>query len=352
MAQAVIVNPTSEPLKFFEADGKTYTTMNIPSFLIPSFRTNHAIQQGTQHNLLIRLTGGIGDNICAEPAIRYAIEKFKRSQISIAYNHPELFQHLKLKDVWDTSIIEPDTSKYFTFDSFFQDGHLSNEFVAPPFVHCVDYCSIALWRSQLPRADRCVKLIPTFDQFKVANENIGPMDVVIHPGKTWPSRTLPKDWWDVVLHQLISNGARPVLIGNVIHDGGQIRGTIDVNTEGCLDLRDKLSLMESVAVTQLARVVLTNDSAPLHFAASGRAWIGFLSTVRHPEIITHYRNGGEFGWRMQSFERGGHWQTMNICPNENTNIRMDMVRQSEMRAWLCEPREFANWALEKLKLDP
>lgn len=351
MAQATIVNTTNQPLKFFEENGEP-TTMALPSDMVPSFKRMVATQNNTHHNIIVKLTGGIGDNICAEPALRFALKNFKRSKISIAYNHPEIFQHLKLQDVWDTKVMTPDYNRYYGFISFFENGHLANEFIAPPFTHCVDYSTLALWRCQIPHADRCVVLIPTVDQWKIANENIKSNDVVIHPGQTWPSRTLPKDWWDVVLHHLVQNGARPVLIGDVINDGGQIRGTVEVNTEGCLDLRNKLSIMESVAVAQLARVVLTNDSAPLHFAASGRAWVGFLSTVRHPEIITHYRNGGEFGWRMQNFAKGGHWQNFNLDPSSGDNLRMDMVRQSELRSWLPEPREFADWALEKVKLDP
>jgi hypothetical protein len=82
-------------------------------------------------------------------------------------------------------------------------------------------------------------------------------------------------------------------------------------------------------------------------AASGEAWIAFLSTVRHPEIITHWKNGGEFGWRMNDFAKGGHYKDFNLSPTNSQETRFDIVRKSQMLSWLPEPADIAYWVMDK-----
>ena len=124
--------------------------------------------------------------------------------------------------------------------------------------------------------------------------------VVVHAGKHWPSKTFPKDWWDAVLAELKSRGFIPILIGA---DADDNRSTVDVDPTGCLDLRNKTSLTESIWLTQQTKVLLTNDSSPLHMAVTGDAWIGFVATCKHPDYIKHWRNG-QWSWRMENL---GSW---------------------------------------------
>ena len=313
--------------------------VNVEGMLIPEFRLLYARDKKVDKKILIKLSGGMGDNICAEPAIRYAINHFKGNTFSITGEHLELFQHLDAKFYDFDKNPLPDDEGYLTFDTFDQDGSFNYNWLVPPFIHCVDYASLKMFRCQLPMADRCAQLHP--------KEKAESYDVVIHPGKTWPSRTAPKEFWDQIIFMLRKKGVGVTLIGQDIPHDQQPRGTVAVDASDCLDLRNKLDVMQTVGVLQAAKVVLTNDSSPLHMAASGQAWIGFLSTARHPEIITHYRNGGEFGWRMKNFASGGVWESFDMCPNAS-NLRMDLCRRSDMAKWLPEPKTMASWALEKL----
>lgn len=328
---------------------------------VPGWRMLYAIQQGTKDNILVRLGGGLGDNVCAVPAIQWALRNFATAKISLFGDRDSLslFRHLPIHEYWYEGAPEqPDLSKYYVFDSFSQDGQLHNEFLAPPYTHCVDYSTLKLWRVQIPHLERVVQLVPD-DMAKLKVHEIiadmGPI-VVIHPGRTWPSRTMPKWWWDENISALNLAGHRPILIGSEINHQTQTRGTVDVNNMGCTDLRGRLSVMESVALLQAARVVLTNDSAPLHMAASGNAWIGFLSTVRHPEIVTHYRRNiyteeevTQFGWRMRNFAKGGLYQTFDLQPGAQATTRFDMVRTTQMKSWLPEPKEIVSWTIDKLQ---
>lgn len=327
-------------------------TIVMPCVAIPSCRTHHAIEHGIDKNFLIRAFGGIGDQVCAEPSVRYAINHFPDCEVSVESLNPDLFQHLKLKGNFNEKDLTPEQKdQYFCFQSMFGSDHLAWEFLCHMIVQCVDYPALNMWRCQLPTQERNVVLIPHEQQREVARAINPKTDVVIHPGRNWQSKTLPVEFWDKVIQYLVSHDSRPILIGgrSVFDDKG---GTVDVDTTGCIDLRNLLAVMQTTAVCQTAKVVLTNDSAPLHLAASGEAWIGFISTVKHPDYITHWRKAPWdeviYGWRMKNHSKGGMWETMNLNPNHTSPIFFDKCDEELIRKWLPDPIEYAQWALEKL----
>lgn len=318
----------------------------IPTFMLSNMRADYAVRNGFSKRLMLRTWGGLGDQICAEPTLRYAVETFTDCEISLASDHHELFAHLKFKEVFDTKRVHPVLDRHLLFDTIVPPQHLFWQFVNHMNTHCVDFASICAFRCQLPTARREVKLSPTETDIVTVSEmfekNQAIMPVAIHPGRHWQSKTFPKDWWDAVISTLLSARITPVLIGNDTDDN---RGTVDVDVpEGVLDLRGKLSIMESVALVQNVRVLLTNDSAPLHMAASGNAWIGYVPTVKHPDHITHWRNG-KWGWRMRAFGNGGVWDEWSLLPNVNATQSVENVGDEKLRSWLPSPKEFALWAL-------
>ncbi len=135
----------------------------------------------------------------------------------------------------------------------------------------------------------------------------------------------------------------PILIGANTDDN---RGTVDLDPTGCLDLRNQTSLNDLMWILKNAYCLLTNDSSPLHIAAAGRAWIGFIATCKHHDYITHYRQG-VFGWRMKNFGRGGIWDYQNYCPNVAQTIEVDKVDPAILDSWLPDPEEFGLWASKK-----
>lgn len=62
---------------------------------IPGIKTSQAVERGVEKNLIFKTWGGLGDQICAEPTLRFALKTFKGCDISLASEHPELFAHLK-----------------------------------------------------------------------------------------------------------------------------------------------------------------------------------------------------------------------------------------------------------------
>ncbi len=320
--------------------------INWPAPQFPQFRSSYAIQQGIEKNLILVTWGGLGDQICAEPTLRWAIKAFKNCDVSLASEAPELFRHLEFKDVFDLKREQPLWDKYFPFQMIRPPTDLTWQFLNHMLVNCVDYPSLCAFSCQIPVADREVTLRPS--DFAKSSAQINGFNyarsVAVHPGRHWQSKTFPKKWWDAVLSHLIDSNVKPILIGDETDDN---RGTVEVDSRKCLDLRGKLLIMESVALLQCCKVLLTNDSAPLHMAASGDAWIGFIATAKHPDMITHWRNG-EWGWRMKNHGKGGIWDVIDYCPNQENEVSAENVGD-HLLDWLPDPVEYAQWAIDKLE---
>lgn len=283
----------------------------------------------------------LGDQICAEPTLRYALKMFKDCEISLASELPELFKHLPFKRVFDLREATPNYNNYLCFETITppNDTNLVWQFFSHMLTNCVDFPSLCALRLQLPITDKEINLVGERPNTEL--DLVG--RVVIHAGKHWQSKTFPATFWQDVIDRLVCYGVEPILIGADIDDN---RGTVNVNPQQCLDLRNKLTISESIYVCKAAAVVLTNDSAPLHMAASGDAWIGYIATAKHPDMITHWRHG-EWQWREKNFGKGGVWEIIDFCPNKKQNVEAEFVPPELLESWLPDPFEMADWALEK-----
>ncbi len=320
----------------------------IPPLTLQSVRTQKAVDAGVEKNLLFKTWGGLGDQICAEPTIRFALKTFEGCTITVASEHPELFEHLPLHALIDLKRKTPSWDQYLCFDTIVSPEHVLWEFVSHMTTHCVDFPSICAFRSQLPIADRELGILLPGELLERVREKLNSVSmapwVAVHPGRHWQSKTFPIDWWNQVISNLTHVGVVPVIIGANTDDN---RGTVSVDTTGCLDLRNELSVLESIGLLQLAPVLLTNDSAPLHMAATGNAWIGFVATCKHPDYITHWRRGS-FGWRMVNLGLGGIWDVLDFCPNVENKVEVENVGDELLRSWLPDPASVATWAYERL----
>jgi len=314
----------------------------LPVTHLPIFRTQIAIDAGVERKLLFKTWGGIGDQICAEPTLRYALKMFKDCEISIASEIPELFSHLKFKRVYDLREEVPMYSRFFCFETITppDESNLVWQFFSHMLTNCVDFPSLCALRLQLPVSDREIQMFPPEPRKEL---NLKKGGVLIHAGKHWQSKTFPKSFWDRVIAGLQIRGITPILIGA---DADDNRGTVDVNADGCLDLRNKLTISESIWLCKNAKVLLTNDSAPLHMAACGDAWIGYIATCKQPDMITHWRHG-EWQWREKNFGLGGVWDLIDFCPNKKQSVEAEFVDPKILESWLPNPVDMAQWAMEK-----
>lgn len=324
----------------------------LPLNEVPSFRVWDACEKKVAHNLLFSTWGGIGDQICAEPTIRYAIKNFKQEKISLLSKYSELYSHLKFDHIYSSEQEVP-WSNYLHLRTAVPSEDFTAEFFSHMLTNCIDFPAICALRMQLPTPqDKQILLTGKEPSGSAADElnRLSKPPILVHPGKHWATKTFPKEWWDEVLYWLRTE-TTPVIIGGTISD----RTTVDVDTDNCIDMRGKLSVQETVWLCQHAAVLLTNDSSPLHMAASDDAkdvssmpWIGFIATAKRPEYIMHWR-AGHFGYREQNFSSGGLWDIQNYCPNQTGTIMADKIDEKTLLSWLPRPRDYAQWALGKVR---
>lgn len=323
----------------------------IPAMWIPSYRHQIAEQNNADKNILMICCGGLGDQVCAESTIRYACDNFPQYgySVSLLAMNPTLFSHLKFKDVYDLSKNErPNFTNYWPFSTIAGDQDFGWQFMCHLFCHCVDYASLISFRMQLPMKYKELRFRPSEKDFSKINKIIeketkGRPYVIRHSGLTWQSKAAPIPWENELTEQLDKKGILSVFIGQHMILGNEIRTTQDVNMEGQVDLRNKLSLIETIALIKQSKVIFTNDSAPLHMAADSDAWIGFFTMAKYPEYITHYRRG-EFGWRMKNFAKSSIWEKHCIL-----EIGLDVKDIGDLlEEWMPSTEEVAKWIEEKL----
>lgn len=324
----------------------------LPAHQVPSWRVGYAHQLGAANNILLTTWGGIGDQICAEPTLRFALEHFKDCDITLASHIPEVFGHLKFKDVFDLRKERPIADDYLIFqtNSEASQWNLTYQFMCHNVIQCVDFASLCALRCHLPTAAKEIKLTPPrpLDGRPIMQKfayHHGPL-VAVHAGRHWQSKTFPKWWWDRVIDSLIEHGLTPVLIGKDGTGDESGQGVVATKSEGCIDLRNQTTLLETIWLLQNVPVVICNDSSPLHIAVSGKAFIGFVASAKHQDFISHWRQG-QWKWRMEHFNKGGMWDLMSFCPNAKDELVLDKVDEATLLSWLPVPEVFGPWAREK-----
>jgi hypothetical protein len=249
-------------------------------------------------SLIVSVDGGLGDHISAEPSIRYLKEKvFPFANIFIACNYPRIFAHLKiptyLHNAKELPIEGPSCFKLFSFPT---EGPITQA-VCFLTCHAVDYHSMSILKRTLPLLDKTYNLSVEEKDRESLKQKLGTENpknfVLLHAGKSWPSKTFPKEWWQEVANNLSKEGARICLIGKRASDlSGDTTGVVEIDApKNSIDLRDKLSLGELFALIETAPVLLSNDTSLIQIAGAFENWIVMIASCKHPDLVLPYRHG-------------------------------------------------------------
>ena len=244
-----------------------------------------------KRNILISVTAGMGDQLCAEPAIRYTQKLYPDANIFVVTHFKRLFEHLDLPiydyDEWK-GIKDAILTMYTCPDEQQADHKFSHV-----LFHPTDFSTMSMIRRTIPNEEKQIKLkLDAADVAYVYNllkekDPTKPV-VLVHAGKWWPSKTLPIDLWQEIVYKL-SEKLTVVLIGKTIDEK---QGYQPINCpQGGYDFRDLTTLGELFALISLSKCLVTNDSSPLHIAGAFDNWIVTVPTCKHPEHILPYRNG-------------------------------------------------------------
>ena len=223
---------------------------------------------------------GIGDILSSIPSIKY-LYKIYGYNIPVFTHNVDIFKNFPYIDVYHFD----DYSKYEN------DFDIVSTFQVRDNVHTrVDI-------RQLHARSLNIELLPeemeleyyTGDYESVSLPN---NYVVIHPVKTWPSRTWSENNWQLLVDKLIDFGINVVMIGK---DSSEI-GTYNISKptfdiKGGLSLVNKLSIDQTWDVINRSNMVITMDSGILHLAGCTDTYILQLGSSINPKFRMPYRNG-------------------------------------------------------------
>ena len=250
----------------------------------------------SNQQIVIQISAGMGDQLCAEPVIRYIRENyFTKSDITVVSHHPRLFEHIKGIELMDYKQYQGKQGAtlllYPTPDDDYNFHHMSHV-----MFHPTDFASMSTIRQALPLKNKPIKLKVYPDDIDeiidILGNDVNLKDlIVVHAGLWWNSKTFPVSWWQEVIDGLAKSGHKVALVGKTLSkEIGKEQGYIPiVCPEGCYDLRDLTSLGGMIALISQAKAVLTNDSSPVHIAGAFDNWLFVIPTAKHPDHILPFR---------------------------------------------------------------
>ncbi len=238
--------------------------------------------------IFVEVAGGLGDQVCAEPAIRYLSERVNPgAEIFVLSTWPELFAHLpRVKAASKTPDIHRDA--IFEIKTHPDKETALRRYVSHFFTHGVDYASLAILKRTLPAEHKQIHLAVS----PAAREDVSlfEADIILHAGRGWPINTYPLEWWNRVIF-LLSRYYKIALIGKDVSDE---HGVLPVECPGNgLDLRNRLSLGQLLAMIEKTWTLVTNDSSPVHLAGAFENNIVLIPTSKHPDHLLPWRKGSQ-----------------------------------------------------------
>jgi len=246
-----------------------------------------------KRNVVISVSAGMGDQLCTEPVIRYTKKHvFPDSEMKVVTHHPRLFQHIKDVEVLDYNTYKGNDDATLVLYSC-PDDKDSEHHLSHVMFHPTDFSSISMIKQTIPPQDKDIKLEVFPEDFSEIIEIAGITDlrefVVVHPGKWWPSKTFPVEWWQKVIDNLVAAGHKVGIVGKRMDDK---QGYVNVECpKGAVDFRDLTTLGGLIALISQAKVTLTNDSCPVHIAGAFDNWLVVIPTAKWPWHIIPYRHG-------------------------------------------------------------
>lgn len=244
-----------------------------------------------KRNIAVIVSGGMGDQVDAEPTLRYLEKVYKdEANIVVTTHWPRLFKHSKYPvinhDEFDHRLYNP----FYKMATFPDPTTITYSVVSNLLCHTIDYCSIAALQRTLPVESKIIKLITTEEDDRELDDILGGFDlnkaVLIHAGRHWNSKSFPEEWWQWIVDN-ISEKIPVCLIGTDDHEN---RGAYQLKLRGnSINLIDRTSVGMLISVISRAPVLISNDSVPVHMAGAFDNWIVMMPTCKHPDHVLPFR---------------------------------------------------------------
>lgn len=238
--------------------------------------------------------GGLGDMVAAEPTIRHIREKvYPNSDIYLMSLHSCLYEHIEGLQI-SKDYPKKDFDAVFEINTHPTPGDKFGEYVPFNFTHCADWASMAALGRQLTDKDKQYKLSYNENDLNEVlsickePENL----VLIHAGVGWATKTFPIEWWQSIIDGISGMGFKVGIIGKNENEGHSCLPV--VCPKDGVDYRDKLSVKGLIALISKAKILVSNDSAPIHIAGAFDNHIILIPTCKHPDHILPMRKGSKY----------------------------------------------------------
>lgn len=296
-----------------------------------------------QRHILIDVQGGLGDQICAEPSIRYMKKYiYPNDDIIIKTHFPRLFEHLGLPVFQHNEFKRKSDTPYYHVITLPNPESLQWMIVSNLLCHTVDFVSMALLRRILPDKDKQIILSTKQEDFDELKKLLGDINledlVLVHAGKHWESKTFPKQWWQDVIDGLYREGKKVCLIGK----DDDTRGVWDLDLKpGMIDTRNLLSLGGLIALISKSQYLISNDSAPIHIAGAFDNNIILIPSCKHPDHILPYR----INKKQKAIYKKLTLDDCKQAPTELYNISAEFIKR-DWKEYLPLPSEIIKEVLK------
>lgn len=311
----------------------------IPNDLFRWVNNEHLKQK---RKVIIGVGARLGDNICAEPIIRHMIEHSQNTRFVIATLHPDIFAHL---DAEITTSFEMGQEPCVFFNTTLDEKDPRKMFLTADYMHAVDYTSLLCLKKQLPDKDKRIKLKVDINGLKEVIEIYYQPKalILIHPGKSWPSKTFPIEYWNKIINGIVAKGIHVGIIGSYVDEK---TGILDVNIDNSLihDFRNLLSLKGLIAIISEAPVLVSNDSSPIHIAGAFDNYITVIPTCKHPDFILPYRYENKYYKVSALYNK----LMCDEIPFDQSNLyNFEMVKVDDINKYLPKPELVVQTAISQ-----
>jgi hypothetical protein len=292
-----------------------------------------------KRNVVISVSAGMGDQLCTEPVIRYTKKHiFPDSDMKVVTHHPRLFQHIKEVEVLDYNTYKGNDDATLVLHSC-PDDKDSEHHLSHVMFHPTDFSSISMIKQTIPPDEKDIKLEVDPEDFSEIIEIAGITDlrefVLVHPGKWWPSKTFPVEWWQKIIDDLVEEGYKVGIIGKRMDDK---QGYVDVTCpSGAVDFRDLTTLGGLIAIISQAKITITNDSCPVHISGAFDNWLVVIPSAKWPWHIIPYRHGRQ-DYKVKALYKKLTIDDLDINFTSFSPDTIDIVR-GDMLDYIPDPEE-------------
>lgn len=278
-------------------------------------------------NIVFSVCGGLGDQVCAEPVIRYCKDNlYPNDNLFILTHFPTLFKHLELPTYKFNHKFDLSKGPYSVRHLYPDTNRPIWKILTNAMINTTDFGSISACGRILPDKDKTIHLEPYLNSiFEIIN--ILPLDevkklILIHPGKGYEAKSFSIEWWNELLSELLKRNLKIGLIGKRINDK---QGYLDIACpDGVVDFRDFLSLDGLMTLIGLTKILVSNDSAPVHIAGAFDNWIVLIPTMKHPDHVLPVRKGNRYYKAIALYKK----LTVEDIPINSDATRLNLIEHN------------------------